>query len=207
MLTLSPSQTAEFAGALLGIDDALVMPCSFDAKLWTNFYPEAATSPFFSELFVVSPSEHVHAQSSLRTQIEKARDTEKQGLVEHHIKHEIARILGVVAGQVSPVRSLQEMGLDSLMLLELRNRLDATLGIHLSSSILWRYPTLRALATHLVATLNASKADTKTSTPQEEEKEKALPSEHSIADLSDKDLLDELRQELASTPGDKRDAS
>ena len=41
---------------------------------------------------------------------------------------------------------MESLGLDSLMALELRNRLEATLDITLPIALVWAYPTISALA-------------------------------------------------------------
>ena len=41
------------------------------------------------------------------------------------------------------------MGIDSLMTLELRNRLEATLKLSLPATLVFNYPTVTALAGHL----------------------------------------------------------
>jgi acyl carrier protein len=45
---------------------------------------------------------------------------------------------------------LNRLGLDSLMGLELRRRLEAGLGVALQATLVWTYPTLNAVAEHLV---------------------------------------------------------
>lgn len=42
------------------------------------------------------------------------------------------------------------MGFDSLMALELRNRIEAALGLKLSATLLWNYPTVAALTPYLL---------------------------------------------------------
>ena len=42
------------------------------------------------------------------------------------------------------------MGMDSLMAVELKNRLDTHLGTPVASTIIFEFPTIHTLATHLV---------------------------------------------------------
>jgi hypothetical protein len=42
------------------------------------------------------------------------------------------------------------MGLDSLMAIELRNRLEAEVGLTLSATMAWNYPTIQKLGTYVL---------------------------------------------------------
>jgi hypothetical protein len=48
---------------------------------------------------------------------------------------------------------LGELGLDSLMGIEIRNRLEAEVGTKLSATLVWNHPTVADLAGYLVAKL------------------------------------------------------
>jgi acyl carrier protein len=59
-------------------------------------------------------------------------------------------VLGFDSSQfVDPRKPLNEMGLDSLMAVELRNMLRIALGRNLPATLLFNYPTLEALAGYL----------------------------------------------------------
>ena len=54
---------------------------------------------------------------------------------------------------MSPTRPLKEIGLDSLMAVELRNLLTRSIGQPLAATLLFDYPTLDALADHVARVL------------------------------------------------------
>ncbi|MEQ9332960.1 SDR family NAD(P)-dependent oxidoreductase [Thalassobaculum sp.] len=64
-----------------------------------------------------------------------------------------ARSLLAVGGAVRRDRPLNELGLDSLMAVELRNRLGALAGETLPATLLFNYPTVAAVAGYLVERL------------------------------------------------------
>jgi acyl carrier protein len=63
----------------------------------------------------------------------------------------VARVLGRQGEAIDPHQPLNEMGLDSLLAVELRNRLGTALGIGrgLSATLVFDCPTVEALAEHL----------------------------------------------------------
>jgi acyl carrier protein len=60
---------------------------------------------------------------------------------------------------VDSSRTFKELGFDSLAAVELRNRLMASSGLQLPATLIFDYPTLTALATHLSEEMSASTAD------------------------------------------------
>jgi NADPH:quinone reductase-like Zn-dependent oxidoreductase/SAM-dependent methyltransferase/acyl carrier protein len=62
-------------------------------------------------------------------------------------------LLNAGAGGMRHDRPLTEMGLDSLLAVELRNRLGALTGISLPATLLFNYPTILALAEYLLTLL------------------------------------------------------
>jgi hypothetical protein len=57
--------------------------------------------------------------------------------------------------QVPREKPLGELGMDSVMGLELRNRFVAALGLVIPVTVLWTYPTVNALAGYLADALGS----------------------------------------------------
>jgi len=77
-------------------------------------------------------------------------------LLESRIAEKAVRVLGIEGGQPpDPRRPLQEMGLDSLMAVELRNALAQGAGRPLPSTLLFDHPTIEALVAFLAPLLGA----------------------------------------------------
>ncbi|MDB4966358.1 MAG: polyketide synthase, partial [Myxococcales bacterium] len=98
------------------------------------------------------------------------------------VRAEAAAVLGAEA--VDAERPLRELGLDSLMAVELRNRLGAATGLRLPATMLFDHPTAAAVALELAALLGSGVA--------EERAQKSALAAMPLARLRQAGLLDEL---------------
>ena len=66
------------------------------------------------------------------------------------VESEVARVMGLPASEKIPAdRPLSDLGLDSLMAVEIKNSLARTIGQSLPASLLFNYPTIASLAEFL----------------------------------------------------------
>jgi len=89
--------------------------------------------------------------SEILRRLGQARNEERLNLLICYLKGEVERVLAFDEGiRIEPEDRLFELGLDSLMAVELQNRLQASLKCTLSSTLFFEYPTLAAVAEHLI---------------------------------------------------------
>ena len=79
-------------------------------------------------------------------------------LLEGHLREPLARILQQDAEPLDRLATLDRFGMDSIMAEELCNQLEASLGLKLSATTVFGYPTIAALAAHLLARLQLAEA-------------------------------------------------
>ncbi|XXY47428.1 SDR family NAD(P)-dependent oxidoreductase [Sorangium sp. So ce269] len=75
--------------------------------------------------------------------------------IDARVRGHVAQVLGLSSSSVDAARPLQELGFDSLMAVELRNRLASELGQALPATLVFDYPTAERLADYLEERLSA----------------------------------------------------
>jgi acyl carrier protein/short-subunit dehydrogenase len=142
-----PPETALAALKRLLLADARdIMVASFDGKRWAEFYPSAAS--------LVGAGDERTVDVSLVERLGALDSKHRAALLSEYLRGEVATVLGVPVARIDPERTaISQSGLDSLMALELRARLEAGLGLKLSATLVWNYPSLPALAEYLMLRL------------------------------------------------------
>ncbi|WP_330301260.1 acyltransferase domain-containing protein [Streptomyces sp. NBC_00503] len=74
---------------------------------------------------------------------------ERRAAFETAVREITAQVVRLPARRIDPDTPLRSLGIDSLMSLELRNRLEAAFGVELSATLIWNYPTVRDVAPFL----------------------------------------------------------
>ncbi|WP_433662635.1 type I polyketide synthase [Nocardia sp. CA-128927] len=86
---------------------------------------------------------------------------EREQALLHLVCTEVARVLGYPASQrIDTEQDYKSLGLDSVTAVELRNRLTAAVGLSLSATLVFDYPTITTLAHHLLGKVTGGQAQT-----------------------------------------------
>jgi NADPH:quinone reductase-like Zn-dependent oxidoreductase/acyl carrier protein len=75
------------------------------------------------------------------------------------LRKQVATVLRLEVERVPLDKPLRSLGLDSLMALEFRNRMERTLRQKLSATLVWNYPTIIALAAYLEGCLRTRRPE------------------------------------------------
>jgi acyl carrier protein len=125
---------------------------------WVEFYPQVAASPFWSELQRDKKSSDQPSSSrvSFKQSLERRPPAERQTALEFHILEQIGQVLRLDIARIDRLSSFTSLGMDSLLSLELRNRLESSLGVRLSATLLFTYPNPASLADYLIERMSSS---------------------------------------------------
>jgi myxalamid-type polyketide synthase MxaC len=152
---LDPALALETLGRLLASPRAHVGVVHLAARQWAQLFPAAAAAPYFAEL---APAPVRRDGSLSRALAALADDTARQARLRDVLRQEIASALQREVDEITMEAPLRDLGFDSLMAVELRNRLEVALDVTLPSTVVFSHPCASALAAALAAYLGYGEA-------------------------------------------------
>jgi acyl carrier protein len=143
---LPPMQSAkalQWLSSLTASPRANFMIADVNWKTLKSVYQARRIRPMLSEVGETAPAARSAAAAP---PISSMVGEERGKFVEQFVISASAKVLGFRAGEVPPLDvPLTDLGLDSLMAVDLRNRLQTALGRELPPTIVFDYPTISAL--------------------------------------------------------------
>lgn len=135
----------------------------------------------------------------LLQQLQASPPAQRKDMLIVYLQTQIAKTLGFPSpNHIQVGQRLFDLGVDSLMAVELKNRLQSSLGKNLRSTLLFNYPTVEALANYLEQLLSTSELDGIDSNALNDlgdaSQSQASPDE--LGDLSEEEILALLAEEL-----------
>lgn len=146
-------------GMALGLDvpQLVIMPARWDV-IARQFDAQQA-SPLIRDLLNAVKSTRVESKVSIAEQLARAPQDEHPGLIHGYLLEAVAGVLGLPVGQIDAHQPLIELGLDSLMAVEVRNGVASALQIALSPADILDGASAGVLAERVLALVSEKAVD------------------------------------------------
>lgn len=185
VIALTPDDGVELFSRVVSTTSIHIAPCPIDTRRWLEFSPELARWPYYANLVAEVPARE---QGGLLETLRTALPHERRTMLLDVVIGELAKVLRQDPKHLGPDVPFAELGVDSLMGVELRNRIQAETTVNLPSTTIWTYPSPAKLAEHLASALALE--------IHEPTIEAAPAEESSVAALDDDEIEAMLRAEL-----------
>ncbi|MFI6157935.1 SDR family NAD(P)-dependent oxidoreductase, partial [Kitasatospora sp. NPDC051170] len=166
---MAPDRALALFDAALRLDEPVPMPVALDSRAMRAAAVAGTVPPVLRGLFPSRPAaaRPAAAQAEAKRQPDSwarqlaGRTAEQRfELVLGLVRENIAEVLGHATPEaISPRQGLLDLGFDSLMAVDLRNRLGGATGLRLPTTLVFDYPTAADLAAHLRDELATAAAD------------------------------------------------
>ncbi|QUR66896.1 type I polyketide synthase [Mycobacterium spongiae] len=163
---LTTEQGLSALQAVLTADRAHTGVFTLDARQYFQSFPALAASSLFATLRDTTTIER-RGGGKIRAELEATDPSERPAQLASAIADEIQGVLRS-SEPIDHNQPMESLGLDSLMGLELRNRLEASLDMTLPVALVWAYPTITDLAGALCERMGYTAPSDESATSDEE---------------------------------------
>ncbi|MGI5372444.1 SDR family NAD(P)-dependent oxidoreductase [Streptomyces iakyrus] len=153
---ITPAEGVAALERLLAHDRARTAYTPVDLARWLDSYPATGRLAFFAELAASTPdTDPTSGRSALLNSLrETDGPQQRQRVLQPRVVDHIAAVLRLETDRFDADTSLVTLGLDSLMAIALRNRLQRELALEIPTTVMWTHPTAAALTRYLLARLH-----------------------------------------------------
>jgi myxalamid-type polyketide synthase MxaE and MxaD len=140
-------------GALLQSERPHAIVASIDWSALVPVYEARRRRPLFDRVRPAAaprPRPGRQAVDDARQRLESADPRDRRDLLIAHLQREAGRVLGLAAAEVDVEQGVFDMGMDSLMTVEFKSRLERSLRHSLPTTLTFKYPTMIAIADFLM---------------------------------------------------------
>jgi acyl carrier protein len=175
---------------------------SVDWRQYSDLLTPAQRSNLLSKVWKaeVRPASEAQktAQPPLLERLRQAPAKKRRQTLETHIRDQAIKVLGLNPSfKLDLNQGLATFGMDSLMTIELKNRLQASVGKTLSSTIVFDHPTVAALAEYLEQNVLREQEDSKEAADEAKRHDQNIELIE-VTELSEEEAEAMLAKELSS---------
>nr|UUL70764.1 Myxalamid-type polyketide synthase MxaE and MxaD [Vitiosangium cumulatum] len=198
MESFTPDEGLAVLERLLGQELPQVGVMRLDVERWISSYPAAGQFPIFSRLRRASAK-----ATTAGPEVPRVRETlaalgpgfRRRSMLEQHVREQLAHVLKMSPTQLELETPLHDLGMDSLMAIEIRNRLEKSLELVLPATLVFTYPTVSALVVFLSDTMGLPLEPPREETPARDD---VAATAAELDALSDDEMAARLAEKLAA---------
>ena len=155
LAAFSPEKGIDLLEQAIASGRAEVSAMAVDWQIYLESGQTVRGWPLFENFLSTTKNESPDPPTdTLNSQLQNAPDENRLDIIKQHLRNRIRRVLGLEdLAALREDQSLAELGLDSLMALELKNGLQKESGVTLTPNFFFEYPTLDMAAMYLNARL------------------------------------------------------
>ncbi|GHO59328.1 type I polyketide synthase [Ktedonobacter robiniae] len=130
--SMKPKEGLAVLGSLLRQSPPQVGVMSFDLPRWSQFYPDLRNSSLFTRLVTEAQAQEasgIQNSGVTRAVLTDLNDEGRREKLSQYLSAQIARVLGHTSLKLDAQQQLNRLGIDSLMSVELKNRINSDLKI------------------------------------------------------------------------------
>ncbi|AEI63746.1 bifunctional LLM class flavin-dependent oxidoreductase/SDR family oxidoreductase [Corallococcus macrosporus] len=162
--SMSPPQGLAALDRALTQPDAQLAVASLDWPRFFRAFAHARTTPLLAEQVKEAGEGAEPARSpeagALQAALSEAQPGARSELVREYLRTQVARVLARSSARLDVNASLMSLGLDSLMSIDLRNRIESDLGVVIPMVNLLRGPSIAQLVDDVLPALTLAGAET-----------------------------------------------
>ena len=160
---LSPGEVVSIVESSLRSGTTQIAAIRVDWAKWKTFFRGMQSNPLLERIFAaVEGQESSGVTSDWRNKIESATPDEKETVIAQAVREVVGSVLRVKPDTLRDDQPLTELGLDSLMGVEIENSLEATIGVALPPTSLMRARTIGQIASLIAGHLGGGASTTAT---------------------------------------------
>jgi acyl transferase domain-containing protein/NADPH:quinone reductase-like Zn-dependent oxidoreductase/NAD(P)-dependent dehydrogenase (short-subunit alcohol dehydrogenase family)/SAM-dependent methyltransferase/acyl carrier protein len=162
-MAITPGEATSLLESFLAAGSTQTIAIRVDWSKWRQFFRGMQENPLLERIFAsLESQESSGATSDWRGRIDAAAPAEKEAVICQAVREAVGSVLRVKPDSLRDDQPLTDLGLDSLMGVEIESSLEAAVGVALPPTSLMRARTIGQIATLIAGHLGGATAAAET---------------------------------------------